>query len=111
MRQISQVGEEPWFPTHTGTVRPGMTTDEVLTVWGAPVTERTLGDWTFIYYRNGCEQGCGTFDVVMLQGGQVVDAVVRGQGHTYAGLSSSPPDRMAEFTPPDTTADSVIVIG
>ena len=38
-------------------------------------------------------------------------AVVRGQGHSYAGLSSSPPDRIAEFTPPDTAADSVGVIG
>ena len=36
----------------------------------------------------------------MLQGGQVMDAVVRGAGHVYLGQSSSPPDRLPEFTPP-----------
>lgn len=92
--------DEPWVPTHTGTVEPGMTRDQVIAVWGTPVTERTLANWTFIFFRNGCEATCGTFDVVMLDGGQVVDAIVRGRGHTYAGVSSSPPNRVAEFTPP-----------
>lgn len=108
---FSQVGEEPWFPTETGTIRPGMTADEVIGVWGAPVVERTVGNWTFLYFRNGCEWACGTFDVVMLEGGQVVDAIVRGVGHTYAGVSSSPPDRVAEFTPPVVFADTIGVNG
>ena len=47
--------DEPWTPTDTGTVNPGMTRDEVVAVWGAPVTERTDGAWTYLYYRNGCE--------------------------------------------------------
>ncbi len=107
----SQVGEEPWSPTETGTIRPGMTADEVIGVWGAPVTDRTVGNWTFLYFRNGCEWACGTFDVVMLEGGQVVDAIVRGVGHTYAGVSSSPPNRVAEFTPPVVFADTIGVNG
>ncbi len=106
-----QVGEEPWFPSDTGTVRPGMTSDEVVATWGPPVTDRADGNWTFLYFRNGCEQACGTFDVVMLEGGQVVDAIVRGFGHTYAGISSSPPDRVAEYTAPTVSADTLGVIG
>lgn len=107
----SQVAEEPWFPTETGTIRPGMTAGEVIGVWGAPVADRTVGNWTFLYFRNGCEWACGTFDIVMLEGGQVVDAIVRGVGHTYAGMSSSPPDRVAEFTPPVVFADTIGVNG
>jgi hypothetical protein len=92
--------EVPWTPTHTGTVEPGMTRDQVVEVWGDPVTERALGAWSYLYFRNGCEISCGTYDVVLLDGGQVVDAIVRGRGHVYAGVSSSPPERAAEFTPP-----------
>ncbi len=107
----NQFGEEPWFPSDTGTVRPGMTSDEVVATWGPSVADRAVGNWTFLYFRNGCEQACGTFDVVMLEGGQVVDAIVRGFGHTYAGVSSSPADRVAEFTPPALSADTLRVIG
>lgn len=109
---VSYQGEEPWTPTHTGLVRPGMTAQEVIETWGPPEAERSTGNWTFLYFRNGCERRCGTFDVVFLQGGQVVDAVVRGPGHDYAGVSSSPPDREAMFTPPtQTTPDTLGVIG
>ncbi len=106
-----QLGEEPWFPIDTGTVRPGMTAAEVVATWGPPVTDRAAGNWTFLYFRNGCEQACGTFDVVLLEGGQVVDAIVRGVGHTYAGISSSPPDRVGEFTAPASSTDTLRVIG
>ncbi len=98
--QTTPGADEPWTPTHTGTVEPGMTVEQVVAVWGEPVAERTLTNWTYLYFRNGCEISCGTFDVVMLEGGQVVDAIVRGPGHTYAGVSSSPPGREATFTPP-----------
>ena len=107
----NQFGEEPWFPSDTGTVRPGMTSDEVVATWGPAVADRAVGNWTFLYFRNGCEQACGTFDVVLLEGGQVVDAIVRGFGHTCAGVSSSPADRAAEFTPPAFSADTLRVIG
>ncbi len=92
--------DEPWTPEFTGTVSPGMSRDAVVGQWGEPVLERTAGDLTFMYFRNGCEATCGTYDVVFLDNGQVVDAIVRFAGHTYTGVSSSPPDRTAEFTPP-----------
>jgi hypothetical protein len=92
--------DEPWTPTDTGTVSPGMTRDDVVAVWGAPVTERTDGAWTYLYYRNGCEVSCGTFDVVFLENGKVVNAIVRGRGHTYSGTSWSPPGATPRATPP-----------
>jgi hypothetical protein len=97
-RTVSVAGEEPWTPTQTGIVNPGMTRDEVIGVWGPPVAESATADRTYLYFRNGCERSCGTFDVVMLQGGQVVDAIVRGEGHTYSGTSSSPPGRTPQPT-------------
>lgn len=90
----------PWTPTHTGTVDPGMTRDQVVAVWGAPFVERSYDNWVYIHFRNGCEVSCGTNDIVLLQDGQVVDAIVRGPGHTYSGVSSSPPGRTAERTMP-----------
>ena len=92
--------DEPWTPTDTGTVDPGMSLDQVIAVWGEPVAERAIGNWTYLYYRNGCEVTCGTFDVVFLMGDQVVDAIVRGPGHSYSGTSSSPPYLLAEPTLP-----------
>jgi hypothetical protein len=77
-----------------------MTREQVIALWGLPVAERSVGDRNYLYFRNGCEVTCGTFDVVFLEGGQVVDAIVRGPGHNYAGTSSSPRDRIAAFTPP-----------
>jgi hypothetical protein len=109
--QVTTFGEEPWFPTDTGTVAPGMTEDQVVQLWGEPVTDRSMGGWTYMYFRNGCEQSCGTFDVVFFQNGQVVDAIVRGRGHYYSGVSSSPADREAEFTEPVPGATPIGEIG
>jgi len=92
--------DQPWTPTHTGTVDPGMTRDQVIAVWGEPMVERAAENWVYLYFRNGCEISCGTDDIILLQDGQVVDAIVRGQGHTYSGVSSSPPGRTAERTMP-----------
>lgn len=92
--------DEPWTPTRTGTVNPGMSRDEVIEVWGAPVTERVADGRTYLYFRNGCEVSCGTFDVVFLEGNAVVDAIVRGRGHDYSGTSSSPPGSEGEPTLP-----------
>ncbi len=101
-RQVSTTPQtdEPWTPSFTGTVSPGMSRDAVVEHWGEPVLERTAGTFTFMYFRNGCEVTCGTYDVLFLENEQVVDAIVRFAGHTYTGVSSSPPDRAAEFTPP-----------
>ncbi len=94
------LADEPWTPVHTGTVSEGMTRDDVVGVWGPPVAERVVGARGYLYFRNGCEVTCGTFDVVFLDGGRVVDAIVRGQGHVYDGASSSPPGRQAMPTLP-----------
>lgn len=98
--------DEPWTPLDTGTVTPGMTREQVISLWGVPVAERTQEQWIYLYFRNGCEVTCGMFDLVLLQGGQVVDAVVRGPGHTYAGESSSPSGKVPEATPPAGTPAS-----
>jgi hypothetical protein len=106
-RAAGPVADEPWTPTDTGTVAPGMTRDQVIAVWGVPAAERTTQGRTYLYFRNGCEVSCGTFDVVFLENDQVVDAIVRGQGHNYSGTSSSPPERQGKMTkpgaPPDTS--------
>ena len=109
--QIASFAEEPWFPADTGTIEPGFTGEEVIAVWGEPLLQRRMGNRTYMYYRNGCERACGIYDLVMLQGNQVIDAIVRGRGHTYAGVSSSPPGRLAEFTPPTASPDTSGAIG
>ena len=82
------------------TVRPGMTGAEVRSRWGAPIVTRTANDWTYLFYRNGRERTWGYYDVVFLQHGQVMDAVVRSPNHVYGGVSSSPEGRVPVFTPP-----------
>ena len=75
------------------TVRPGMTAAQVRAAWGAPSGTRVRGDYTYLFFANGCEPGCGMQDVVILERGQVVDAVARARGHRYDGVSSSPAGR------------------
>ena len=88
-------GEMPWNPEHTGIIDPGMTSAQVIATWGEPAAQRTQGDLTYLYFRNGCENSCGMFDLVILEGDQVVDAVLRGFGHDYSGISSSPANTTA----------------
>jgi hypothetical protein len=102
-RSRSAAGEMPWNPDMIGTIDPGMTRDQVVAVWGEPVTERINEDYGYMFYRNGCEIACGMYDTVLLQGSQVIDAVVRGAGHVYSGISSSPPGRTPEETLPETS--------
>jgi hypothetical protein len=84
----------------SGAVRPGMSEADVIARWGQPIAVRRTGEWTYLFFDNGMEREVGYFDVVFLQGGQVVDAIVRMPGRVYLGQSSSPPDRYPEFTPP-----------
>ncbi len=98
--------DEPWTPLDTGTVAPGMSREEVIALWGVPVAERSVGDRAYLYFRNGCEVSCGTFDVVFLENGVVVDAIVRGPGHNYAGTSTSPPGRKGQLTRPAGPAEA-----
>jgi hypothetical protein len=81
-------------------VRPGMTEAEVRARWGAPLATRTANDWTYLFYRNAHARRAGFEDVVFLQHGQVMDAIVRSPDHVYAGVSSSPEGRVPVFTPP-----------
>jgi hypothetical protein len=83
-------GDVPYESPDTGTIAPGMGEKEVFSLWGPPIAVRHQGDMTYLYFRNGCEYTCGTEDVVFLQNGQVVDAVLRWPGHGYSGQSSSP---------------------
>jgi hypothetical protein len=87
------------------TIRPGMSEAEVRAAWGEPVTSRKTGDFAYLFYQNGCLRSCGTYDVVILQGGQVVDAIARGKDHQYDGVSSSPADRAPHYTPPTDSAE------
>src|SRR6185436_17665756 len=56
----------------------------------APAAVRRVGSYTYLFFRNGCEYTCGTMDVVTLENGRVVDAIVRWDGHRYSGESWSP---------------------
>lgn len=84
----------------TNAVRPGMREADVVARWGQPVAVRRSGDWTYLFFLNGAERELGFYDTVFLQGGQVVDAIVRAPEHVYAGTSSSPAGRVPVFTPP-----------
>jgi hypothetical protein len=82
--------DRPYRSDDTGTVNPGMTEREVYELWAAPAAVRRVGTYTYLFFQNGCEYTCGTMDVVTLENGHVVDAIVRWEGHRYSGESSSP---------------------
>jgi len=84
----------PYVSEDTGTIAPGMSEREIYQVWGAPAAVRRAGEYTYLFFNNGCEYTCGTMDVVTLKDGAVVDAIVRWDGHRYSGESSSPPGKM-----------------
>jgi hypothetical protein len=65
-----------------------MTAEQVTAAWGAPTSTRTKGDFTYLNYPSTCMPACGTQDVVILQGGKVVDAIARSNDHPYDGPSS-----------------------
>lgn len=89
----------PYVSEDTGTVNPGMTEREVYEIWAAPAAVRRVGEYTYLFFRNGCEYTCGTMDVVTLKDGHVSDAIVRWDGHRYSGESSSPPGRVPFANP------------
>jgi hypothetical protein len=81
-------------------VRPGMSEADVRARWGEPLAVRSANGWTYMFYDNAQERRVGYEDVVFLEHGQVVDAIVRSPEHVYAGVSSSPEGRVPAFTPP-----------
>ncbi len=74
----------------TQTIRPGMTQEEVRAVFGQPDSQRMVGQFAYYFYDNGCLRVCGFPDLVIFQGGQVIDAVLRADWRRYEGTSSSP---------------------
>ncbi len=97
----------PYVSEDTGTVNPGMTEREVYEIWAAPAAVRRVGEYTYLFFRNGCEYTCGTMDVVTLKDGHVIDAIVRWDGHQYSGESSSPPGRVPFANPGGDTVQVV----
>ena len=89
----------PYISDDTGTVNPGMSERDVYLIWAAPAAVRRVGEYTYLFFQNGCEYTCGTMDVVTLQNGRVVDAIVRWDGHRYSGESSSPQGKVPFANP------------
>ncbi len=89
----------PYVSDDTGTVNPGMSEREVYELWAAPAATRRVGEYTYLFFRNGCEYTCGTMDVVTLKDGHVIDAILRWDGHRYSGESSSPPGKVPFANP------------
>ncbi len=83
----------PYVSEDTGTIAPGMGERDIYSIWGQPVAVRRETEYTYLYFQNGCEWTCGMQDLVILQNGKVVDAVLRWPGHGYSGQSSSPPGK------------------
>ncbi len=74
-------------------IDPGFTRAQVEARLGKPAAERTIGDFTYLFYNNGCEVTCGQHDIVTLKSGKVSDAIFRGTARSYTGKSSSPSGR------------------
>lgn len=77
-------------PLRAQTVDPGMSRADVVRLLGKPTGERSSGNHTYLFYRNGCERSCGMQDLVVLDDGKVTDAIFRAAGRRFSGTSSSP---------------------
>ena len=71
-------------------IDPGMSQAQVVERLGDPTLSRSSGDFTYLFYKNGCVKSCGMDDVVILRKDSVVDAVFRSPERAYSGKSSSP---------------------
>ena len=74
----------------TNTISPGMSRAKVVAALGAPSTERTVGEFAYLFYTNACGKRCGMNDLVILRRDSVVDAIFRSPTRHYTGTSSSP---------------------
>lgn len=68
-----------------GTIARGMTEAEVRTAFGEPTVRREAASRAYLFYANGCPIKCGSDDVVFLENGRVVTAVLRSPGRHFAG--------------------------
>ena len=71
-------------------IDPGMSQAQVVERLGDPTLARASGDFTYLFYKNGCIKLCGMDDVVILRKDSVVDAMFRSPERAYTGKSSSP---------------------
>jgi len=69
-------------------ITPGMTRQQVTDVLGRPASERHFGAHDYLLFDAGCSRKCGD-DLVILDHGLVVDAVIRSAGHSYAGAEAA----------------------
>jgi hypothetical protein len=98
-------------------IDPGMSQAQVVERLGDPTLSRSSGDFTYLFYKNGCVKSCGVDDVIILHKDSVVDAVLRSPERTYTGRSSSPkaiPADVASRTRPggrDTGASEAVQAG
>jgi hypothetical protein len=74
----------------TSSVSPGMSRAKVVAALGTPSTERTVGEFKYLFYSNACGKRCGMNDLVILRRDSVVDAIFRSNVRHYTGTSSSP---------------------
>jgi len=72
----------PYVSEDTGTIAPGMSEREVYSLWGAPAEVRRAGEYTYLFFNNGCERTCGTADVR--------DPAERGRHRRHRPLGRSP---------------------
>ena len=86
-----------------GSIRAGMSPDEVRAAFGAPARTRDEGDWAYWFYNNGCPVRCGSDDVVFLQNGKVVAAVLRTGVRNFEGPAASSAIASIEGLPPTET--------
>ena len=76
--------------SRTNSVSPGMSRAKVVAALGTPSTERTVGEFRYLFYANSCGKRCGMNDLVILRRDSVVDAIFRSNTRHYTGTSSSP---------------------
>jgi hypothetical protein len=81
------------------TIAPGMTRAQVVAALGAPATQRTAGEFTYMFYPNSCGRACGMNDLVILKSDSVSDAIFRSPYRHYTGTSSSPEEARPEVAP------------
>ena len=74
----------------TKTIAPGMSRAKVIATLGVPATERSVAEFTYLFYENSCAKRCGMNDLVVLHADSVVDAIFRSPSRRYTGKSSSP---------------------
>jgi hypothetical protein len=80
-------------------VSPGMTRAQVVAALGAPSTQRTASEYTYMFYPNACGRSCGMNDLVILRHDSVSDAIFRSPNRRYTGTSSSPQEVAPETSP------------